>query len=186
MYLEGSDQHRGWFHSSLLESCGTRGRAPFDVVLTHGFILDEKGDEKMSKSKGNVLSPAGRDEDVRRRHPAPLGGIRRHDERHPLRTCHRAVGRGSLSQAAATRCAGCWARCTTSRPTCTVPRAEPARTRTPHAASARRARREVRAAYAAYDYRGVIAALSPFMNTDLSAFYFDIRKDTLYCEAIRA
>ena len=57
MYLEGSDQHRGWFHSSLLESCGTRGRAPFDVVLTHGFILDEKGEEKMSKSKGNMLSP---------------------------------------------------------------------------------------------------------------------------------
>ena len=57
MYLEGSDQHRGWFHSSLLESCGTRGRAPYDVVLTHGFILDEKGEEKMSKSKGNALSP---------------------------------------------------------------------------------------------------------------------------------
>ncbi len=46
MYLEGSDQHRGWFHSSLLESCGTRGRAPFDIVLTHGFILDEKGEKR--------------------------------------------------------------------------------------------------------------------------------------------
>ena len=57
MYLEGSDQHRSWFQSSLLESCGTRGRAPFDTVLTHGFILDEKGEEKMSKSKGNTLSP---------------------------------------------------------------------------------------------------------------------------------
>ena len=56
MYLEGSDQHRGWFHSSLLESCGTRGRAPYDVVLTHGFVLDEKG-EKMSKSLGNVTAP---------------------------------------------------------------------------------------------------------------------------------
>ena len=56
MYLEGSDQHRGWFHSSLLESCGTRGRAPFDVVLTHGFVLDEKG-HKMSKSLGNVVAP---------------------------------------------------------------------------------------------------------------------------------
>jgi isoleucyl-tRNA synthetase len=56
MYLEGSDQHRGWFHSSLLESCGTRGRAPFDVVLTHGFVLDEKG-QKMSKSLGNVVAP---------------------------------------------------------------------------------------------------------------------------------
>src|SRR6202040_3350718 len=56
MYLEGSDQHRGWFHSSLLESCGTRGRAPFDVVLTHGFVLDENG-RKMSKSLGNVVAP---------------------------------------------------------------------------------------------------------------------------------
>src|SRR3546814_6258933 len=52
LYLEGSDQHRGWFHSSLLESAGTRGRAPYDAVLTHGFILEEQGREKMSKSKG--------------------------------------------------------------------------------------------------------------------------------------
>jgi isoleucyl-tRNA synthetase len=56
MYLEGSDQHRGWFHSSLLESCGTRGRPPYDVVLTHGFVLDEQG-RKMSKSLGNVVAP---------------------------------------------------------------------------------------------------------------------------------
>ncbi len=56
LYLEGSDQHRGWFHSSLLESCGTRGRAPYDAVLTHGFVLDEDG-RKMSKSLGNVVSP---------------------------------------------------------------------------------------------------------------------------------
>src|SRR5919108_5117281 len=56
MYLEGSDQHRGWFQSSLLESCGTRGIAPFDVVLTHGFVLDEHG-RKMSKSLGNTVAP---------------------------------------------------------------------------------------------------------------------------------
>ncbi|WP_119679156.1 isoleucine--tRNA ligase [Indioceanicola profundi] len=56
LYLEGSDQHRGWFHSSLLEACGTLGRAPYDTVLTHGFTLDQNG-EKMSKSKGNVVSP---------------------------------------------------------------------------------------------------------------------------------
>ena len=56
LYLEGSDQHRGWFHSSLLESCGTRGTAPYDAVLTHGFVLDEKG-YKMSKSLGNVVDP---------------------------------------------------------------------------------------------------------------------------------
>lgn len=56
LYLEGSDQHRGWFHSSLLESCGTRGRAPYDAVLTHGFVLDEQG-RKMSKSLKNVTAP---------------------------------------------------------------------------------------------------------------------------------
>ena len=56
LYLEGSDQHRGWFHSSLLESCGTRGRAPYDAVLTHGFVMDEDG-RKMSKSLGNVVTP---------------------------------------------------------------------------------------------------------------------------------
>lgn len=56
MYLEGSDQHRGWFHSSLLESAGTRGRAPYDIVLTHGFTLDENG-RKMSKSLGNTVQP---------------------------------------------------------------------------------------------------------------------------------
>ena len=56
MYLEGSDQHRGWFHSSLLESCGTRGTAPFKSILSHGFVVDGKG-LKMSKSSGNVISP---------------------------------------------------------------------------------------------------------------------------------
>ena len=56
MYLEGSDQHRGWFHSSLLESSGTRGRAPFNSILSHGFVVDGKG-MKMSKSAGNVISP---------------------------------------------------------------------------------------------------------------------------------
>ena len=56
MYLEGSDQHRGWFHSSLLESCGTRGKAPFESILSHGFVVDGKG-MKMSKSMGNVILP---------------------------------------------------------------------------------------------------------------------------------
>ncbi|MEM9683623.1 MAG: isoleucine--tRNA ligase, partial [Pseudomonadota bacterium] len=56
LYLEGSDQHRGWFHSSLLESCGTRGRAPYDAVLTHGFVMAEDG-RKMSKSLGNIVAP---------------------------------------------------------------------------------------------------------------------------------
>ena len=56
LYLEGSDQHRGWFQSSLLESCATRGRAPYKAVLTHGFTMDNKG-MKMSKSLGNTIDP---------------------------------------------------------------------------------------------------------------------------------
>ncbi len=67
MYLEGSDQHRGWFHSSLLESCGTRGRAPFDSILSHGFVVDGKG-MKMSKSAGNIISP----EDILKKYGADI------------------------------------------------------------------------------------------------------------------
>ncbi len=72
LYLEGSDQHRGWFQSSLLESVGTRGVAPFKAVLTDGFVLDEQG-RKMSKSLGNVVAPERVVKLMRRRHPAPLG-----------------------------------------------------------------------------------------------------------------
>ena len=67
MYLEGSDQHRGWFHSSLLESCGTRGRAPFKSILSHGFVVDGKG-LKMSKSTGNITAP----EDVLKKYGADI------------------------------------------------------------------------------------------------------------------
>ena len=67
MYLEGSDQHRGWFHSSLLESCGTRGRAPYDSILSHGFVVDGKG-LKMSKSVGNVIAP----EDILKKYGADI------------------------------------------------------------------------------------------------------------------
>jgi isoleucyl-tRNA synthetase len=182
MYLEGSDQHRGWFHSSLLESCGTRGRAPYDVVLTHGFILDEKGDEKMSKSKGNVLSPQGvmktSGADILRLWVASA------DTTNDIRFGPAIVQSGAEAYRKLRN---------TLRwmlgalhyfsPELQVPRDElPELERLMlHRLSELDA--EVRAAYAAYDYRGVIAALSPFMNTDLSAFYFDIRKDTLYCEA---
>ena len=72
LYLEGSDQHRGWFQSSLLESCGTRGRAPYEAVLTHGFVVDEDG-RKMSKSLGNVVAPQDVIQPVRRRDPADCG-----------------------------------------------------------------------------------------------------------------
>ncbi|AHB49585.1 isoleucyl-tRNA synthase [Hyphomicrobium nitrativorans NL23] len=181
MYLEGSDQHRGWFHSSLLESCGTRGRAPYDVVLTHGFILDEKGEDKMSKSKGNVLSP----QDVMKTAGADIlrlwvasadttGDIRfgpaivqsASEAYRKLRNTLRWM-LGALHY---------------FTPDLTVPRAELPELERLMLHRLTEIDAEVRAAYAAYDFRGVVAALAPFMNTDLSSFYFDIRKDTLYCE----
>ncbi len=74
MYLEGSDQHRGWFHSSLLESCGTRGRAPFENILSHGFVVDGKG-LKMSKSLGNVIAPEDILKKIWSRYTKNLGSI---------------------------------------------------------------------------------------------------------------
>src|SRR5262249_30432747 len=181
MYLEGSDQHRGWFQSSLLQSCGTRGRAPSDVVLTHGFILDEKGEEKMSKSRGNTLSPqelmkttgadilrlwvasADYNSDIRFG-PAILQGTGesyrklRNTLRWMLGTLAHYEGGPQLAPAA-------------------MPELEQVMLH--RLAELDEA---VRKAYAEYDYKRVVAVLSHFMNTDLSAFYFDIRKDALYCE----
>jgi isoleucyl-tRNA synthetase len=181
MYLEGSDQHRGWFQSSLLQSCGTRGRAPFDVVLTHGFILDEKGEEKMSKSRGNTLSPqelmrtSGADilrlwvassdysSDIRFG-PAILQGTA--ESYRKLRNTLRWM-LGNLAHHAAEELVD--------------PETMPELERLMLHRLAELSD-SIRKAYAEYDFKRVIAVLSHFMNTDLSAFYFDIRKDTLYCE----
>ena len=181
MYLEGSDQHRGWFHSSLLESCGTRGRAPYDVVLTHGFILDEKGEEKMSKSKGNTLSPqdlmktSGADilrlwvasadytGDIRFGPTVLQGTAESYRKlRNTLRWMLGTLGHHDSKQRHAPR---------------SMPELEQVMLH-------RLVELDeiVRKAYADYDYKRVVAVLSQFMNTDLSAFYFDIRKDALYCE----
>jgi isoleucyl-tRNA synthetase len=182
MYLEGSDQHRGWFHSSLLESCGTRGRAPYDVVLTHGFILDEKGDEKMSKSKGNVLSP----QDVMKTSGADILRlwVASADTTNDIRFGPAIV----QSAAEAYRKLRNTIRWMLGALHYFSPELQVARADLPELERLMLHRlteldAEIRAAYAAYDYRGVVAALSPFLNTELSAFYFDIRKDTLYCEA---
>ena len=181
MYLEGSDQHRGWFHSSLLESCGTRGRAPYDVVLTHGFVLDEKG-QKMSKSLGNVVAP----QDVMAKSGADILRlwVASSDYTDDLRIGPEILKTASESYRKLRNTIR-WLLGALGHfePEHRIPRADlPELERLMlHRLSELDA--EIRAAYAAYDYRKVITVLSQFMNTDLSAFYFDIRKDALYCEA---
>ena len=180
MYLEGSDQHRGWFQSSLLESCGTRGRAPFDVVLTHGFTLDENG-RPMSKSLGNTVEPqkviaqSGADilrlwvcatdyADDQRIGPEILKNTietyrkLRNTIRWMLGTLHHFKRDDVVAQA-------------------DMPELERLML---HELAGRAT--IVSRAYAEFDYKTVVASLSAFMNSELSAFYFDIRKDTLYCD----
>ncbi|MCU0886221.1 MAG: isoleucine--tRNA ligase, partial [Beijerinckiaceae bacterium] len=181
MYLEGSDQHRGWFHSSLIESCGTRGRPPFDVVLTHGFTMDEKG-QKMSKSLGNVVAPqkviaeSGADilrlwvasvdySDDQRIGPEILKTMQ--ETYRKLRNTIRWM-LGTLAHFSETE-----------RVTDTASMPELERLMLHRLAELGEA---IRAAYAAYDYKKVVSLLSQFMTADLSAFYFDVRKDALYCD----
>ena len=113
LYLEGSDQHRGWFHSSLLESCGTRGRAPYDAVLTHGFVLDEQG-RKMSKSLKNVMAP----QEVVDKYGAEILRlwVVGSDYSEDLRIGPEILkSRPTSTGACATRSATCWAHSRTSR-----------------------------------------------------------------------
>jgi len=180
MYLEGSDQHRGWFHSSLLESCGTRGRAPYDAVLTHGFVLDEKG-QKMSKSLGNVVAPqsvikdAGADilrlwvaasdySDDLRIGPEILKTFV--ETYRKLRNTIRWM-LGSLAHYDAATTFGM------------EEMGELERLMLHKLAELDS---EIKKAHEDFDTKRVVARLTAFLNTDLSAFYFDIRKDTLYCE----
>ena len=180
MYLEGSDQHRGWFQSSLLESCGTRGRAPFDIVLTHGFVLDESG-RKMSKSQGNVTAP----QDVMKQSGADIlrmwvcaadyaDDLRigpeilktTIDTYRKLRNTLRWM-LGNLAHFEAGD------RVAPDR----MPELE-------RLMLHRLAELDplIRQAYADFDYKRIFAVLNAFMTSDLSAFYFDIRKDALYCD----
>jgi len=181
MYLEGSDQHRGWFHSSLLESCGTRGRAPFDVVLTHGFCLDEKG-EKMSKSKGNVTAPQtviqDSGADILRLWVAAA------DYSDDLR-----IGKEILKTFVETyrklRNTQRWMLGTLAHFSEDVRVADPQTMPELERLMLHRLAElgpQVMEAYRTYDYKKVVFLLSQFMNTELSAFYFDVRKDALYCD----
>ncbi|MBI2233967.1 MAG: isoleucine--tRNA ligase [Micavibrio aeruginosavorus] len=183
LYLEGSDQHRGWFHSSLLESCGTRGHAPFKAVLTHGFVLDEKG-YKMSKSLGNVVDPLemmevhGADiirlwtmlsdynEDIRiGKDTIKLTG----DLYRRIRNTFRYLLGALDGFSAAER----------------VPESEykdmpELEQLVLHWLKTMDTR--VRHCIADYDYSRLIQELHNFCTNELSAFYFDIRKDRLYCD----
>jgi isoleucyl-tRNA synthetase len=180
MYLEGSDQHRGWFHSSLLESCATRGRAPYDVVLTHGFVLDEKG-QKMAKSVGNVIAP----QTVMDKSGADILRlwVAASDYADDLR-----IGDGILKNFVETyrkiRNSLRWMLGTLAHYEGRQPQAAAALPELEQLMLHRLTELDeiIRKAYAEYDYKRVVAALSHFMNTDLSAFYFDVRKDALYCE----
>ena len=180
VYMEGTDQHRGWFHSSLLQACGTKGRAPYRNVVTHGFTLDEKGN-KMSKSLGNTIVP----EEVIKQYgadilrlwvaqtdytadqrigPEILKGVA--DSYRRLRNTMRFM-LGSLAQF--------------SEADRVDPKDMPELERWVLHRLAE-LDHKVRTGYASFDFQGVFSAIFNFATVDLSAFYFDIRKDALYCD----
>ena len=180
VYMEGTDQHRGWFHSSLLQACGTLGRAPYRNVVTHGFTLDEKGN-KMSKSLGNTIVPeavvkqygadilrlwvAQTDYTADQRiGPEILKGVA--DSYRRLRNTMRFM-LGSLSEFTE------------------ADRVDPADMPELERWVLHRLAEldhRVRKGYAEFDFQGVFSAIFNFATVELSAFYFDIRKDALYCD----
>jgi isoleucyl-tRNA synthetase len=180
LYLEGSDQHRGWFHSSLLEAVGTRGVAPFKAVLTHGFVMDEQG-RKMSKSLGNVTAP----QEVADKYGADILRLwaMMSDTTEDLR-----IGPEILKQQAELyrrlRNTLRWLLGSLDGFTEDERVAEaemPALERwVLHRLT--ELDRRIRAAVESYDWTGVYPELHNFCAGDLSAFYFDIRKDALYCD----
>jgi isoleucyl-tRNA synthetase len=180
VYLEGSDQHRGWFHSSLLESCGTRGRAPYDTVVTHGFTMDEEG-RKMSKSLGNTVVP----QDVIKQSGADILRLwvvttdYWEDQR-----LGKNVLQTNIDAYRKLRNTIRWMLGTLAHdqgedvPLEKMPELE--RLMLHRLAELDEV---VRAGYDAFEFKRITRALIDFMVVELSAFYFDIRKDTLYCDA---
>ena len=187
MYLEGSDQHRGWFHSSLLESCGTRGRAPFDSILSHGFVVDGKG-LKMSKSLGNVIAP----EDILKKYGADILRIwvassnyaedlridysildQHSDSYRKIRNTFRYL-LGNIND-----------------------NFEPIDLKQINIKKLPELERfmlhkiylldqNFKEYFKNYDFHNLYKELLNFCTVDLSAFYFDIRKDCLYCDSINS
>ncbi|MGQ3230020.1 MAG: isoleucine--tRNA ligase [Blastomonas fulva] len=181
LYLEGSDQHRGWFQSSLMESCGTRGHAPYKAVLTHGFTMDAKG-MKMSKSLGNTIDPltlikdSGADilrlwalsvdfTEDHRIGKEILAGVS--DQYRKLRNTFRYLlgalaGFDEKAEGVAVEA---------------MPELE---RYVLHLLAELDAK--LRQAVEDFDYNTYVRTLADFANNDLSAFFFDIRKDCLYCD----
>jgi isoleucyl-tRNA synthetase len=185
MYLEGSDQHRGWFHSSLLESCGTRGRAPFESILSHGFVVDGKG-LKMSKSLGNVIAP----EDILKKYGADILRIwvassnysedlridysildQHADSYRKIRNTFRYLLGNlndnfeiiDLEKIELNK----------------LPDLEQYMLHKLYSLN-----NNFKKYFENYDFHNLYKELLNFCTVDLSAFYFDIRKDTLYCDSL--
>ncbi|PYE46469.1 isoleucyl-tRNA synthetase [Rhizobium sp. PP-F2F-G20b] len=180
VYLEGSDQHRGWFHSSLLESAATRGRAPYDTVVTHGFIMDEKG-EKMSKSKGNVTAP----QEVMKDAGADILRlwVMTSDYADDLRV-GKAIIQTNIDAYRKLRNTIRWMLGTLAHdPGDDVALADMPSLERLMLHRLAELDEVVRSGYDAFDFKKVTRALIDFSNVELSAFYFDIRKDALYCDA---
>jgi isoleucyl-tRNA synthetase len=180
VYLEGSDQHRGWFHSSLLESCGTRGRAPYDIVVTHGFTMDEDG-RKMSKSLGNTVVP----QDVMKQSGADILRLwvmttdYWEDQR-----LGKNVLQTNIDAYRKMRNTIRWMLGTLAHDEGeTVALAEMPELERLMLHRLAELDEVVRKGYDAFDFKRIARSLIDFMVVDLSAFYFDVRKDALYCDA---
>jgi isoleucyl-tRNA synthetase len=183
MYLEGSDQHRGWFHSSLLESCGTRGRAPFETILSHGFVVDGKG-LKMSKSLGNVIAP----EDILKKYGADILRIwvsssnyaedlridytildQHADSYRKIRNTFRYL-LGNINDD--------FEEINLNRLNVkSLPELEQFMLHKIYSIDT-----NFKRYFKNYDFHNLYKELLNFCTVDLSAFYFDIRKDCLYCD----
>jgi isoleucyl-tRNA synthetase len=181
LYLEGSDQHRGWFQSSLLEACGTRGRAPYKAVLTHGFTLDAQG-EKMSKSKGNAVAP----QDVMKEYGADILRLwamtvdYADDQRIGPEILKNTAEAYRKVRNTIRYLLGALAGFTEEE-RLTDPAAFPSLERY---VRSRMAELDalVRGCWSRYDFPRAVHALMNFASVDLSAVYFDVRKDSLYCD----
>jgi len=180
LYLEGSDQHRGWFQSSLLEAIGTRGRAPFKAILTHGFVVDEQG-RKMSKSLGNGVEP----QDVIEKYGADILRlwVMSSDARDDLSIGPEILKQqGELYRRLRNTLRWLLGSLDGFDPVEILPHAELPELERWILHRLTEFDRELRRAVDSHDWTGVYPALHHFCATDLSAYYFDIRKDALYCD----